>query len=162
MATLLGSSAVALAAAVSADPGGGGTPADPQQAAKYSECMRANGVTDFPDPTADGHIAYGGVSVPKAVWVNAVQACTDLEPPGWSSEANRTPAQQDAALKFAQCVRDNGVKDFPDPATAHDPLIDTSRMRGGVSAHSIPELRPALDTCRNLFQAALPPTNPPQ
>ena len=26
-----------------------------------------------------------------------------------------TPQQQEARLKFAQCMRDNGVKDFPDP-----------------------------------------------
>lgn len=67
----------------------------------------------------------------------------------------RTPEQQEAALKFAQCVRDNGVPDFPDPATAQDPLIDTTKMRGGVSARSIPELRPAVDACHDYFTAAL-------
>jgi hypothetical protein len=54
-------------------------------------------------------------------------------------------------------VRDNGVPDFPDPATARDPLIDTSKMRGGVSARSIPELKSAQEVCRDLFEAALPP-----
>ena len=33
--------------------------------------------------------------------------------------------QQSARLKFAQCMRANGVPDFPDP-TATGPLVDTS------------------------------------
>src|ERR1700754_863543 len=137
-AALLGSGCLTIAAQAGADPGGGG-----ERAAKYSECMRANGVADFPDPNADGQIVYGGVSVPKPVWVQAVGACKALEPSAWAADAGRTPEQQDAALKFARCVRDNGVPDFPDPATARDPLIDTSKMRGGVSARSIPELKGA-------------------
>ncbi|MCT7661249.1 hypothetical protein N4S67_22845 [Mycobacterium sp. CPCC 205710] len=150
MAALIGSGGLAIAAQA------GATPAGQEQAVKYSECMRANGVADFPNPNADGQIPYGGISVPKAVWVNAVGVCKGLQPPGWSTDAQRTPEQQDAALEFAQCVRDNGVPDFPDPATARDPLIDTSKMRGDVSARSIPELQPAVDACRGLFSAALP------
>jgi hypothetical protein len=151
-AALIGAGCLTIAAQAGADPGGGD-----EQAAKYSECMRANGVADFPDPNAVGQILYGGVSVPKSVWVQAVGACKALEPSAWSGDAGRTPEQQDAALKFAQCVRDNGVPDFPDPATARDPLIDTSKMRGGVSARSIPELKGAQEACRDLFEAALPP-----
>jgi hypothetical protein len=152
MATLIGSGCLAIAAEVGADPGDRG-----EQAARYSECMRANGVADFPDPNADGQILYGGVSVSKSVWVNAVDTCRSLQPPGWSTDAGRTSEQQDAALKFAKCMRDNGVPDFPDPATARDPLIDTSKMRGDVSARDIPELKPAQEACHHFFDAALPP-----
>lgn len=151
MAALIGSGCLTMAAEAGADPDGAG-----EQAAKYSQCMRANGVTDFPDPNASGQIAYGGISVPEHVWVAAVGACRELEPAGWS-DAGRTPEQQDAALKMAQCMRDNGVPDFPDPATPRDPLIDTSKMRGGVSARDIPELKTAQEACRDLFEAALPP-----
>ncbi|MEN4400556.1 hypothetical protein ACNQR7_11615 [Mycolicibacterium senegalense] len=150
MAALIGSAGVAIAAQAVADP------AAQQQAVKYSECMRANGVADFPNPDAGGQISYGGISVPKATWQNAVSACAGLQPVSWSTDAGRTPAQQAAALRFAQCVRDHGVPDFPDPATAGDPLIDTSKMRGDVSAASIPELQPAVNACHDLFSAALP------
>ncbi|MGH3638833.1 MAG: hypothetical protein ACRDUX_07370 [Mycobacterium sp.] len=150
-AALIGSGFLAMAAEASAAPGGGA------QAAKYSECMRANAVADFPDPNADGQISYGGISVPKPVWVKAVDTCKDLQPPGWLNDAGRAPEQQDAALKFAQCVRDNGVADFRDPATPRDPLIDTSKMRGGVSARDIPELKGAQGACHDFFTAALPP-----
>jgi hypothetical protein len=154
MAALIASTCVAIAAQAGADPGGGG--ASQEQATKYSECMRANGVADFPNPNADGLIAYGGVSVSKATWTNAVGACVHLEPADWG-DAGRTPQQQGAALAFARCVRDNGVPDFPDPATAQDPLIDTTKMRGDVSARSIPELQSAVEACQDSFTAALPP-----
>lgn len=151
MAALVGSGCLAIAAEAVA------TPASEDQAVKYSECMRANGVADFPNPNADGHILYGGISVSKTTWVNAVGACEHLQPPGWQADAQRTPEQQAAALEFARCVRDNGVPDLPDPVTARDPLIDTSKMRGDVSARSIPELQPAVEACRKFFTAALPP-----
>lgn len=150
VAALIGSAGLAFATQAVADPDG------QEQATRYSECMRANGVADFPDPNAQGQISYGGISVSKATWQNAIGACANLQPPGWS-DAGRTPAQQFAALKFAQCVRDHGVPDFPDPASARDPLIDTSKMRGDVRASSIPELKPAVEACHNFFSAALPP-----
>lgn len=157
MAALIGSGGLTIAAHAGADPdGGGGTnPVAQVQTAKYSECMRANGVADFPSPNAQGQVAYGGISVPKDVWVRAVDACKNLQPADWS-DTGRSPEQQDAAIKFAQCVRDHGVPDFPDPATPRDPLIDTTQMRGGVSARSIPELKPAQEACNDLFTAALP------
>jgi hypothetical protein len=156
MATLaitavISSAGLAIAAQAVADPDG------QERATKYSECMRANGVADFPNPNAEGQFPYGGVSVSKATWQNAVGACTNLQPPAWSADTGRTATQQDAALKFAQCVREHGVPDFPDPATAGDPLIDTSKMRGDVSAGSIPELKPAVEACHAFFSAALPP-----
>lgn len=150
VAALIGAGGVAFACQAVADPAG------QQQTTRYSECMRANGVADFPNPNAQGQISYGGISVPKATWQNAIGACANLQPPGWS-DAQRTPAQQAAALEFAQCVRAHGVPDFPDPGTARDPLIDTSRMRGDVSAGSIPELKPAVEACHDFFAAALPP-----
>src|SRR5207244_3150640 len=46
---------------------------------------------------------------------------------------------QKAALAFAQCIRDNGVRDFPDPAKT-EPLVDTNRIPSagtpGGSEHS--------------------------
>jgi hypothetical protein len=149
MTAVIGAGAMALAVQAGADP-------SVEQAVKYSECMRANGVADFPNPNAEGNIAYGGISVPPEVWGKAIGSCEGLQPADWS-DAGRTPAQQAAAHAFARCVRDNGVPDFPDPATPRDPLIDTSKMRGDVSAHDIPELQPAVEACQDSFTAALPP-----
>ena len=83
------------------------------KAVKFAECIRAHGVSDFPDPNEKNQFEYG-VSVTPAVWDKATTACKDLQPPGTLS-GKRTPKQQSASLRFAQCIRDNGVKDFPDP-----------------------------------------------
>ena len=77
------------------------------KAVKFSECIRAHGVADFPDPDAKGEYQYG-VSVSPAVWQRATTACKDLQPPGTLS-SKRTPKQQSTALKFAQCMRDHGI-----------------------------------------------------
>ena len=150
MAALIGAGCLTIAVEAGADP------VNQDQASKVTECMRANGVKDFPDPNAQGQFAYGGISVTPIVWQKAIDACKNLQP-GLFDGPGRTPEQQDAALKFAQCMRDNGVPDFPDPATPRDPLIDTTKMRGDVSASAIPELKPALQACHEFFTAALPP-----
>ena len=64
------------------------------------------------------------------------QACKDLQPSGFTGRKRSTQAQK-AALRFAQCVREHGVKDFPDPAEG-DPLVDTNRIpsaneKGGMT-----------------------------
>jgi hypothetical protein len=64
--------------------------------------------------------------VSPAVFKKAVDACKDLQPPGTLS-AKRGPEQQKEGLKFAQCMRENGVKDFPDPVNGQ-PLVDTNEF----------------------------------
>ena len=125
-----------------------------EKAVKFAECIRAHGVSDFPDPDAKNQFQYG-VSVSPAVWNKAVSACKDLQPPGTLS-GKRTPKQQSDALKFAQCMRDNGVKDFPDPANG-DPLVDTTKIPslGDRSPRTDPVFAPAMDKCRAVLAAAL-------
>src|SRR6476469_2851426 len=91
-----------------------------------------------------------------AALIGSVSLTTAAQAGADPGGGGRTPEQQEAALKFAQCVRGNGVPDFPDHATAQDPLIDNTKIRGGASARSIPELRPAVDACHDFFTAALP------
>jgi hypothetical protein len=124
------------------------------QAVKFAECMRANGVREFPDPDASGTLTIDGVAngssldISSAGFEQAIAACKDLQPPGFIGH-KRTAQEQDNALKFAQCIRDNGVKDFPDPAP-DGPLVDTSRMAGSPGARSIPGLQAAMQKCRDL------------
>ena len=160
MAALAG--AVFIGAGCSSAPAatGDGSSADAthEQAMKFAQCMRDNGVSQFPDPDASGkmtidQIANGSSLNPNSAgFRQALGACKDLEPPGFTG-SKRSPEQQESALKFAQCVRDNGVKDFPDP-TADGPIIDTSRMPGAPSARSIPGLQAALQKCRDYAAGA--------
>jgi hypothetical protein len=116
-----------------------------QKAVKFSECMRANGVSDFPDPNASGEFPSYGISVSKAVWMKAVVACKTLQPPGTLS-AKLTPAQESAALKFAQCIRENGVPDFPDPVNGQ-PLVDTTRIPSSNKPGGMTILNAAMHKC---------------
>jgi hypothetical protein len=116
-----------------------------EKAVKFSECMRANGVSDFPDPNASGEFPSYGISVSKAVWMKAVAACKALQPPGTLS-AKLTPAQESAALKFAQCIREHGVPDFPDPVSGQ-PLVDTTRIPSSNKPGGMTILNAAMHTC---------------
>ena len=88
------------------------------------------------------------------MWKRAVSACKDLQPPGRRAEAEARAAV--GGLRFAQCVRDNGVKDFPDPANG-EPLVDTNKIPssnqpGGMTI-STPRCRSAATSARGSWGA---------
>ena len=113
--------------------------------------MRANGVPHFPDANAKGEFIFG-IDVSPAVWARAVNACKALQPPGTLS-AQRTPEQQTASLRFAQCMRESGVKDFPDPANGQ-PLIDTNRIPSSNTAGGMTILNAATQKCHSVLAEA--------
>ena len=121
------------------------------KAVKFAECMRAHGVSDFPDPNEKNQFEYG-VSVTAAVWDKATTACKDLQPPGTLS-GKRTPKQQSASLRFAQCIRDNGVKDFPDPVNG-EPVIDTYKIPSSNRPGGMTILNAAVQKCRTGLREA--------
>lgn len=92
------------------------TPADRDDAAlAYAQCMRNNGYTEFPDPTPDGGIRFliDPANAPR--FQKAAAACQHLAPAGLGGDTIG-PAELDALVKLAQCVRENGIADFPDPS----------------------------------------------
>jgi len=137
---------------------GGDGNATREKAVKFAECMRANGISAFPDPDASGEltidaIANGSsVNTNSAVFEQALGACKDLEPPGFTG-AKVTPKQRTARLEFAECVRDNGVPDFPDP-TPNGPLVDTNRIPSAATTGGMSILNAAMQKCRSFASAA--------
>jgi hypothetical protein len=122
-----------------------------EKAVKFAECMRAHGVPHFPDPDASGNFNFG-VDVSAAVFTNAVNACKALQPPGTLS-GKRSTTQQSAALRFAQCVRANGVPDFPDPVNGQ-PLIDTNRIPSSNQPGGMTILNAATHKCGSVLGLA--------
>jgi hypothetical protein len=120
---------------------------------KFADCMRDNGVSAFPDPDASGELTIDAVAngssldTNTAAFKKAISACKDLQPPGFIGQ-KRSTQKQESALKFAQCMRDSGVRDFPDP-TPNAPLIDTTRIPSaqGRGARSIPGFTAATEKC---------------
>jgi hypothetical protein len=122
-----------------------------EKAVKFAECMRANGVPHFPDPDPNGDSNFG-VDVTREVWLKAIDACKALKPPGALS-AKRTPKEQSASLSFAQCVRDHGVKDFPDPVNGQ-PLIDTYKIPSSNKPGGMTILNAATQACGGILKSS--------
>lgn len=152
---------VVIGAGCSSAAGTAGTSAGAVNAAngvRFAQCMRSNGVPNFPDPGPSGQLTIdsvangSGVDPNSAAFQQALSACRTLEPAGFTGTA-RSAQQQQAALQFAQCVRSNGVADFPDP-TPDSPLVDTTRIPSASTASGKSALRAAMQKCSSLSTAA--------
>ncbi len=128
-----------------------------EKAAKFADCMRKNGVSAFPDPDASGALTIDGVlngsslDPTTAAWRDAIGVCKHLEPSGFMGH-KRSAQEQKQALEFARCVRENGVKDFPDPA-ADEPLINTYRIPSSSRPGGMAILNAATQKCGALGSA---------
>jgi hypothetical protein len=99
----------------------------------YSRCMRAHGITKFPDPGDNGELRINagpgtGIDPRSPQFKAAEQACKALlpTPPAADRKKNR-----DAMLKFSQCMRKHGVASFPDPDA--DGRLEIRAKRGDTS-----------------------------
>jgi hypothetical protein len=148
----------AAATAGTAGSGATGTSTTRAKAVKFAECMRANGVSAFPDPDASGALTIDAVAnassldTSSAAFTRALSACKDLEPAGFTGN-QRSPQEQEAALAFAQCIRDHGVRDFPDPSKT-DPLVDTNRVPSAATPGGLTILNAAMRKCGRYAAAA--------
>jgi hypothetical protein len=140
--------------------GGNTTAANQEKSVKFAQCMRENGVSEFPDPDASGELTIDGVVNGSSIdpdgpaWNGALDACKDLQPPGFTGDGERSSEEQDAALKFAQCIRDNGVTDFPDPAEG-TPLVDTNRIPSAATEAGMSALNAAMQACGDAAAEAI-------
>jgi hypothetical protein len=131
----------------------------PSKAVRFAQCMRDHGVKGFPDPDADGTLTIddvlnGSSLDPDApAWKRATSACQDLQPAGFTGH-KRDAAQQDAALVFAQCMRDHGVEDFPDPLK-DGPMVDTNRIPSTAQGGGMEVLNAAMQACGDYAAKAL-------
>jgi hypothetical protein len=110
----------------------------------FSQCMRDNGVTGFPDPKfGDGGggsmmiDSSSGIDPDSDSFKAAQSKCQPaLDKVMGDGAESRSPAEQqemkDQALAYAQCMRDNGV-DMPDP-TFDDQGHVQMRVGGGPGA----------------------------
>ncbi|MGP3974515.1 hypothetical protein ACTWQF_11010 [Streptomyces sp. 8N114] len=95
--------------------GGAGKQFD--KALEYAQCMRDNGVKDFPDPKQEGggvRIGGAGVDRDSAAFKEAEQACRDKAPQ--MDGGGGKPLDSAKVAAWAKCMRENGLDDFPDPA----------------------------------------------
>jgi hypothetical protein len=110
----------------------------------YAQCMRDNGVSTFPDPNPNGQYGAGheGVSRDDPKLTAANEKCRDLLPAGDRHDVVG-PETVQSLVKFAQCMRDNGVPDFPDPGA--DGKFPRSAEE---DAHDDPQFQAASQKCQ--------------
>jgi hypothetical protein len=137
------------------------------------ECFRDNGVPTIPDPILeDGRLTFPeGVEAqieaqyPPQVLDAAQQACQSIidqlpQPalgaePGTVDADPLTPAEIEARLRFAECMRDNGVPDWPDPlADGTWPEVGNPLVTEGKS----PRIQAGFDACRQDRPGSVPPS----
>ncbi|GAA1636486.1 hypothetical protein GCM10009733_037070 [Nonomuraea maheshkhaliensis] len=88
---------------------------DPQEKAlKFAQCMRENGI-DVPDPDSSGRFTMRfDKNTPQEKVEAAQNACKQYAPSG-QRKGGGDPKMAENLRKLAQCMRDNGVENYPDP-----------------------------------------------
>ena len=138
--------------AAAADPQPTSSLSPQDQALKFVQCMRDHGV-DMADPefTADGgmSIQLQGSPGDMAKIDAAQEACREFAPFGGDgSRQAPDPEMEENMRKFAQCMRDNGVPDFPDP--------DGPGLRIDDKVASDPDFGAAQEKCQAEFLPNMP------
>ncbi|NUU23117.1 MAG: hypothetical protein HOV68_16640 [Streptomycetaceae bacterium] len=131
----VGSGKPAASASASGGSGGGSGTA-------FAKCMRENGVPEFPDPEANG-----SMMLPDGVDKNkvdaAMQKCKDKMPNG-GERPKMSAEDQEKQRQFAQCMRQNGIADFPDPSADGSGML----AQDGRIDPEDPKFKAAQDKCR--------------
>ncbi|WP_432253741.1 hypothetical protein [Streptomyces sp. HNM1019] len=117
----------------------------------FVECLRGNGVPDFPDPAADGSILLdpsSGIDVEGAAYKKAEKACERLMPEG--RRASPPPGGMPDLTTYVNCMRKSGVPDFPDPKGG-----GFAPEEAGIDVQS-PGFRDAHKACQRHLPAGAP------
>lgn len=85
---------------------------------EFSQCMRTNGVPNFPDLTGGGGINIpdnSGINPQSPAFHAARAKCRHLLPGGGPPHGPPSEKVKLAMLKVSECMRSHGVTGFPDP-----------------------------------------------
>ncbi|MFJ2833645.1 hypothetical protein ACIPC1_39910 [Streptomyces sp. NPDC087263] len=84
---------------------------------KFAQCMRENGLPEFEDPKP-GEGMGAGIDPQSPEFQKAEAACKQYMPAPPEVEGGSGPGDvwpTEDKLKYAKCMRENGVPSFPDP-----------------------------------------------
>lgn len=129
-----------------------GAVGEQENALKFSQCMRDNGVPNFPDPkVVDG----GGIdlSLPEGIAKEKVDAAQ--EKCKWYLPNGGEPVKADPKLverlrEFSRCMRENGFPNFPDPT---DQGLQIENDKLGITGPDDPRFNAAQKTCEKYMPA---------
>jgi hypothetical protein len=113
---------------------------------EYAQCVRTHGVADFPDPVvADGRLGWrvtDGTDPKQALQNNkpARDACNpilDRLPASAVKRVSFSPEDVQKLLRYAQCMRQHGYPDWPDPQADGTFALPPSLRNEGKSPRRI-------------------------
>jgi hypothetical protein len=114
----------------------------------FARCMRAHGVTDYPDSGGPAQPSPGSDLDPSNPTDRAArQACQSLQPRTYLPPA-QAGRDQTLALKFAKCMRGHGITKYPDPVPGPggNDLINLTGL--GLAVLNSPQFQAAGQACR--------------
>lgn len=139
------------------------SPAQLRAELAYARCMRAHGVTNFPDPNSQGDFPPFQTHVSQQTSQAAQHACQHLLPSGGGAGGVGTKGDQQKlalGLKTAKCMRRHGYPTYPDPVPGGASSQGSgTRFRGtGIDTKS-PQFQTAETTCekQSRQQLGIPP-----
>jgi hypothetical protein len=124
VASVKGSStSTTIAGGVAGNSGGPPTQAQLQAMTKFAQCLRKHGLPNFPDPPYSSgelrNLGYAPLGHPgkyAAQMAKATNACHELALAAGFVQSQAEQEQHLAQmLKISECMRANGVSNFPDP-----------------------------------------------
>jgi hypothetical protein len=120
-----------------------------QQALRHAQCMRAHGITNFPDPVPgkSESIGQSGVDTNSPTYQAASSACRQYEPKSGNPGQGATSQDRTQQLNFAKCMRKHGIPNFPDPSSRGGPQSVTNY---GIDPNS-PTFQAANRACSSLL-----------
>lgn len=138
------------------DTGSAASPAgapDSETAVEFSECMRENGVPEFPDPEEGrfkiiGKPGGGGLDPSSPQFQEAQEACQQYAPQ-MSKGGAPSEEMKEGILEMAECMRENGIPDFPDPDFSGGGF--QLKLPQGVDPES-PQFKEAQEACGDIIE----------
>jgi hypothetical protein len=123
-----------------------GSPSTQAALLKFSRCMRAHGVPNFPDATNGGGLSLVGTGVNRnsPAFQSASKACQSLMPGagGVGASGQKSDLTRAQGLSLAKCMRAHGVPNFPDPDASG------AIPPGSVDPNS-PQVKSAFQACQS-------------
>jgi hypothetical protein len=140
----LAGGALALAACGSGSPSSSSSPTGPgshqnqtqilNESLRFTRCVRANGVPNFPDPPGNGYgvksfaqqsssgetMSVNGVSVNAPAFRSAMAKCHQYLPQPPPPAASQLAKIRALMVTWAKCMRTHGLPDFGDPTITAD------------------------------------------
>ena len=113
--------------------------------------MRKNGVPGFPGPNSQGDFLINGrngVDPNSPTFQAAQKACKALAPKAPTAAQSSSFLAQ--ALEFSQCMRSNGVPNFPGPKESGGRVALTIGNGSGINPNS-PQFQKATQACHSLM-----------